>query len=73
MHPCNKKKSKSYDITQNKSYQATESGTSTVVTKVKGIGYTHYNASPVQNNSIRINQENFKIFDTSSKMIKNNT
>ncbi len=60
-----------YDITQNKSYQATESGTSTVVTKVKGIGYTHYNTSNSMNSSsynlININQENFKIFDTSSK------
>ena len=54
------------NIIKNKSYQATESGSSTVVTKVKGIGFILNNET---SSSIIKNQGLFKVFDTSSNLI----
>ena len=51
---------------KNKSYQTVESGSSTVVTKVKGIGYINNSLSRFSSSIIQ-NQGLYKVFDTSSK------
>ena len=58
----------SWDIIKNKSYQTVESGSSTVVTKVKGIGYINNSLSRFSSSIIQ-NQGLFKVFDTSSNKI----